>query len=66
MLLRPVVAGMIRYTDLLDESPLDLADIALMNDMLDVQAENQRRYEEMLRTELEDEQNRLPQFARRG
>jgi hypothetical protein len=47
-LLRPVLAGCIRYTDLLDGSPLDLADIALLNDALDVQAENQRRYDEQM------------------
>ena len=42
-LLRPVVKGMCRYESLKDGT-LDLADIALMNDVLDVQAENERRY----------------------
>lgn len=40
-LLRPVVRGMCRYESLKDGS-LDLADIALMNDALDVVAENER------------------------
>jgi len=39
-LLRPVVRGMCRYESLKDGS-LDLSDIALMNDALDVVAENQ-------------------------
>lgn len=41
-LLRPVIAGMCRYESLLDGT-LDLADLALMNDALDVRAENERR-----------------------
>lgn len=42
-LLRPVIKGMCRYESLKDGT-LDLADVALMNDALDVQAENERRY----------------------
>jgi hypothetical protein len=38
-LLRPVVKGMCRYESLKDGS-LDLADIALMNEALDVVSEN--------------------------
>jgi len=38
-LLRPVVKGMCRYESLKDGA-IDLADIALMNDCLDVLAEN--------------------------
>lgn len=39
-LLRPVVRGMCRYESLKDGS-IDLSDVALMNDALDVVAENQ-------------------------
>ena len=42
-LLRPVVNGMCRYESLKDGT-LSLADIALMNDVLDVRDENERRY----------------------
>lgn len=42
-LLRPVVDGLCRYESLKDGS-LDLADIALMNEALDVRAENERRF----------------------
>lgn len=41
--MRPVLAGCCRYESLVDCS-LGLADIALLNDALDVQAENERRY----------------------
>lgn len=41
-LLRPVFAGCIKYESLIDGT-LDLADVALLNDALDVQAENQDR-----------------------
>jgi hypothetical protein len=41
-LLRPVDAGYCKYESLKDGT-LDLADIALMNDMLDAKAENQDR-----------------------
>ena len=39
-LLRPVVHGMCRYESL-KNGALDLADVALMNDALDVKEENQ-------------------------
>ncbi|RCU39130.1 hypothetical protein DVA76_15320 [Acinetobacter baumannii] len=39
-LLRPVIRGLCRFESLKDGT-LDLADIALMNDALDVQADNQ-------------------------
>ena len=42
-LLRPVIKGMCRYESLKDCS-LSLADVALMNDALDVRDENERRY----------------------
>jgi len=42
-LLRPVVRGMCRYESLKDGT-LDLADMAIMNDALNVQDENERRY----------------------
>lgn len=47
-LLRPVVKGMCRYESLKDGT-LSLADLALMNDVLDVQAENERRYLDALK-----------------
>lgn len=40
-LLRPVVKGMCRYESL-KNGELDLEDVALMNDALDVVAENER------------------------
>ncbi|QIP56828.1 DUF6889 family protein [Hafnia alvei] len=43
-LLRPVEAGLISYPELKDGS-VDLADIALMNDYLDMKADNQYRIE---------------------
>ena len=43
--MRPVVEGLCKYESLKDKS-LDLADIALMNDALDVKFENERRYKE--------------------
>ena len=42
-LLRPAVRGMCRYESL-KNGTLDLADVAAMNDALDVAAENERRY----------------------
>lgn len=42
-LLRPVVRGMCRYESLKDGT-LDLADVAMMNEALNVQDENERRY----------------------
>jgi len=43
--LRPVLRGMCRYESLINGA-LDLADVALMNDALDVQDENEERYRE--------------------
>jgi len=43
--LRPVLRGMCRYESLVDGS-IGLADVALMNDALDVQADNERRMHE--------------------
>jgi hypothetical protein len=43
--MRPVARGMCKYESLKDGT-LDLADVALMNDTLDVQDENERRYME--------------------
>lgn len=48
--MRPVIKGMCRYESLKDGT-LDLADIALMNDALDVQADNQRLLEEKMNNE---------------
>lgn len=42
-LLRPALRGVCRYESLIDGT-LSLEDIALMNDALDVQDENERRY----------------------
>lgn len=42
-LMRPVLEGMCRYESLIDGT-LDLADVARMNDCLDVKAENEKRY----------------------
>jgi hypothetical protein len=39
---RPLMAGLCHYESVVDGT-LDLADIALMNELLDVQAENNRR-----------------------
>ena len=44
-LLRPVIKGMCKYESLIDGT-LDLADIALMNDALDVVADNEFLIEE--------------------
>ena len=44
-LLRPVLRGMCRYESLINGA-LDLADVALMNDALDVQDENEERFRE--------------------
>jgi hypothetical protein len=41
-LLRPVLAGVIRYESLL-ATELTLLDVAIINDALDVQGENDRR-----------------------
>lgn len=42
-ILRPVLRGSIRYESLIDGT-LSLADVALLNDALDVQDENESRY----------------------
>lgn len=44
-LLRPVVRGLCKYESLKDGT-LTLADVALMNDALAVQDENENRYRE--------------------
>ncbi len=41
--MRPVLEGLCKYESLID-CTLDLADIAKMNDALDVKYENQNRY----------------------
>lgn len=43
--MRPVLRGLLRYESLKDGS-VDLADIALLNDALDVQIENDARVAE--------------------
>jgi hypothetical protein len=45
--MRPVIAGCCKYESLLDGT-VSLADIALMNDALNVQAENERRVHDSL------------------
>ena len=40
--MRPVLEGLCRYESLIDGS-IDLADVARMNDALDVRCENERR-----------------------
>lgn len=42
--MRPVMAGLCKYESLIDGT-LDLCDLAEMNDALDIQEENQRRYD---------------------
>jgi len=44
-LLRPVLRGLCKYESLIDCS-LSLEDLALLNDALDVQEENELRYRE--------------------
>lgn len=44
-LLRPVTEGLIHYTDL-KRTELDLADIAIMNEALDVRQENMLRMQQ--------------------
>lgn len=46
-MLRPVLRGLCKYESLKDGT-LDLCDIALMNDALDVQDENEARYREAM------------------
>lgn len=45
--MRPVLAGKCRYESLKDGT-LDLEDIALLNEALDVQAENERRLKDAI------------------
>lgn len=47
-LLRPTLAGALRYESLLDGT-VGLEDVALLNDALDMQAENEARVQEALR-----------------
>lgn len=42
---RPVAAGLCKYESMKDGT-LSLADVAFLNDLLDVKAENERRYAE--------------------
>lgn len=42
-LLRPCIEGMCRFESL-NDGTLSLAEVALMNDALDVKCENERRY----------------------
>lgn len=43
--MRPVLRGLCAYESLID-GKLSLADVALMNDAIDVQDENEHRYRE--------------------
>jgi hypothetical protein len=47
-LMRPVLRGCCKYESLIDGT-LSLEDVAIMNDALDVQDENERRLQEQLR-----------------
>lgn len=47
-LLRPVVHHLCRYESLLDGT-LDLADLATLNELLDLEHENRRRLEDFYR-----------------
>jgi propanediol dehydratase small subunit len=49
-LLRPVLAGCCHYESLVDGT-LTLEDVAVINEALDVQAENERRYLDAKRLE---------------
>jgi hypothetical protein len=44
-LYRPVARGLCKYESLIDGT-LSLEDVAIMNDILDVQDENENRYHE--------------------
>jgi hypothetical protein len=44
-IMRPVIEGKCQYESLINGA-LDLADVARINDALDVRAENERRYRE--------------------
>jgi len=52
-LLRPVKAGMVRFESLLDGT-VNLRHIALMNDYLDVEAENEARANAAARSQGDD------------
>ena len=43
-ILRPVIEGMCSYESLID-CKVDLEDIALMNEVLDIRAENEKRWQ---------------------
>lgn len=45
--MRPVLEGLCKYESLIDGT-INLADISRMNEALDVQAENQARYNEAM------------------
>ena len=62
-LLRPVLAGCIRYESLIDGT-LDLADVATLNDALDVRDENRFRVEEY-QNKAAEMRNRNAMNARR-
>ena len=47
-LLRPVLRGCCKYESLIDGT-LSLADIALLNEALDVQDENEARYQDAVK-----------------
>jgi hypothetical protein len=51
-LMRPVLEGLCKYESLLDGT-LDLADIARMNDALNVKQENERRIAAALAKKME-------------
>jgi hypothetical protein len=55
--MRPVLAGLCRYESL-KNGTLDLADVALMNDALDVKRENENRAYAALEAKRERERNR--------
>ena len=46
-LLRPVMEGLCRYESLIDGT-LDLSDIVVMNEAIDIRAENQYRMEKAM------------------
>ena len=48
--MRPVLEGCLRYESLIDGT-VDLADVAVLNDALDVRQGNERRYYEWKRTD---------------
>jgi hypothetical protein len=52
---RPMLAGHCSYTDLVRGTDLDLADVARMNDALDVEAENARRLRAYYRDHPDEE-----------